>query len=302
MDLKTERLHGRTLHYAVAGEGPVLLLIHGMGGGGAEWRAVIEPLAQSHTVIAPDLPGYGRSAPSGDYSVGGLASNLRDLLLVLGHERATFVGHSFGGGVAIQFTHQFPEFVERLVLVSSGGLGQEVSLPVRAVALPGAGWFIAVTAPAVRWAVPHFERHSVLGFGLSGDLVEMANVYALLADRERRNAFLATLRSVVDTRGQRVSAVDRLHLVEDIPVLIIWGSRDPFVPARHGERAHLAIPGSRLEVFDGVGHQPQLQAPAKFLAALERFLDETEPAQFYRVSLQARFRAAPIDRADGGSQ
>jgi len=132
-------LHGRSVTYAEAGEGPVLLLIHGMGGSFENWQAVIEPLALGHTVIAPDLPGHGESAPGGgDYSLGALAAGLRDLLLALDHERATLVGHSLGGGIAMQLTYQFPEMVERLVLVSSGGLGPEVSPILRSPALPGA--------------------------------------------------------------------------------------------------------------------------------------------------------------------
>src|SRR5690349_17014055 len=151
VEVKTETLHGRSVTYAEAGEGPVLLLIHGMGGTSANWYEVIEPLSRTHTVIAPDLPGHGASAPGGgDYSVGGLAAGLRDLLVALGHERATLVGHSLGGGIAMQFAYQFPEMVERLVLVSSGGLGPEVSPLLRAAALPGAGPFIAATAPLIR--------------------------------------------------------------------------------------------------------------------------------------------------------
>src|SRR4051812_38978214 len=122
MKMKTATLHGRSVSYAEAGSGPVLMLIHGMGGSSDNWRAVIEPLARNYTVIVPDLPGHGASGPvAGDYSVGGLAAGVRDLLLVLGHRRATLVGHSLGGGVAMQFAYQFPEVLERLVLVSSGG-------------------------------------------------------------------------------------------------------------------------------------------------------------------------------------
>src|SRR5208282_3466360 len=140
-------LHGRPVTYVQAGSGPVLLLIHGMAGTYESWQAVIEPLARRHTVLAADLPGHGASAPGGgDYSLGALAAGLRDLLIGLGHERATLVGHSLGGGIAMQFSYQFPEIVERLVLVSSGGLGRQVSPVLRAAALPGADLFIAATA------------------------------------------------------------------------------------------------------------------------------------------------------------
>jgi pimeloyl-ACP methyl ester carboxylesterase len=294
VETKTVQVHGRAVSYAEAGSGPLLLLIHGMAGTADNWRAVIEPLARAHTVIAPDFPGHGRSAPGGgDYSLGSLATGLRDLLLTLGHDRATLVGHSLGGGVAMQFTYQFPEMVERLVLVSSGGLGPEVSPLLRAAALPGADLFIGATAEIGQ------RVGSVLGRGLgaigmrpNADLAEVARGYASLADAERRKAFLATLHAVVGTAGQRVAAVDRLYLAEALPLLIIWGERDPIIPVAHAEEAHRTLPNSRLEIFEGAGHLPQLEEPGRFVAALERFLAETEPAKFNRDEWRARFKTA----------
>jgi len=291
---RTVMLHGRAVTYAGAGSGPVLLLIHGMAGTFENWREVIEPLARHHTVIAPDLPGHGGSEPGGgDYSLGALAAGLRDLLGALGHDRATLVGHSLGGGIAMQFAYQFPEITERLVLVSSGGLGPEVSPVLRAAALPGADLFIAATAGAARSAGTAVGRGlSAVGLRPNADVAEVARGYASLADGERRAAFLATLRSVVGTRGQRVHAGDRLYLAEGVPVLIVWGARDPIIPVHHGQQAHQAIPGSRLEVFDGVGHLPQLEAPGRFIAVLERFLDETAPARFDSEDWRSRLQPA----------
>jgi len=294
ISFETVTLHGRESGYLVGGEGPVLLLIHGMAGTCENWRSVLEPLARHNTVIAPDLPGHGLSAGGpGDYSLGNLAAGLRDLLLVLGHERATLVGHSLGGGIAMQFSYQFPELVERLVLVSSGGLGLEVSPVLRAAALPGADLFIAATAATGQ------KLGGAIGNGLSklgmkpaADVAEVARGYGSLAEPARRKAFLATLRSVVDTEGQRVSAADRFYLAESVPVLIVWGARDPIIPVRHGEDAHRALPGSKLEVFDGVGHLPQIEQPGHFIAVLEDFLAETEPAQFDRDEWRARFKVA----------
>jgi pimeloyl-ACP methyl ester carboxylesterase len=294
MKPKSVLVHGRSVNCVEAGSGPVLLLIHGMAGNFGNWQEVIGPLARHHTVIAPDLPGHGASAPSaGDYSLGAHAAGLRDLLVVLGHERATLVGHSLGGGIAMQFAYQFPEITERLVLVSSGGLGPEVSPILRAAALPGADLFIAATAAAGRSA------GAALGRGLAAvrlrpttDLAEVARGYASLADPDRRAAFLGTLRAVISVGGQRIYAGDRLYLTEGIPILIIWGARDTIIPVRHAEHAHQAIPGSRLEIFDGVGHLPQLEAPARFVATLERFLEQTEPAQFDPGQWRARFRPA----------
>src|SRR5271169_782456 len=256
---RTVALHGRSVTYFQEGSGPLLLLIHGMAGTYENWQAVIEPLARDHTVLAPDLPGHGASAPGGgDYSLGALAAGLRDLLIALGHERATIVGHSLGGGIAMQFAYQFPEITERLVLVCSGGLGPEVSPVLRAAALPGASLFIAATAGPGRVAGSAVARGlAAVGLQPKPDLAEVARGYASLADPGHRDAFLATLRSVVGTGGQRVSAGDRLYLTEGVPVLIIWGERDPIIPVRHGEEACQAIAGSRLEIFDGVGHMPQ---------------------------------------------
>ena len=290
-------LHGRSVTYAQLGSGPVLLLIHGMGGTFENWQAVIEPLARHHTVVAPDLPGHGTSAPGGgDYSLGALAAGLRDLLIALGHERATLVGHSLGGGIAMQFAYHFPEITERLVLVSSGGLGPEVSPVLRAAALPGADLFIAATAGPGRTVGSAIARGlAAVGLRPNTDVAEVLRGYSSLAEPDRRAAFLATLRSVIGTGGQRVHAGDRLYLAEGTPVLIIWGARDPIIPLRHGENAHKAIPGSHLEVFEGVGHLPQLEAPGRFVAVLERFIAENEPARFDSAQWRGRLRIAGSD-------
>jgi len=290
----TVTLHGRPVSYVQAGSGPLLLLIHGIAGSVENWREVIEPLARRHTVVAASLPGHGRSAPSGgDYSLGALAAGLRDLLVALGHERATLVGHSLGGGVAMQFAYQFPEATERLVLVSSGGLGPEVSLILRAATMPGAGLFIGATTAVGATVGSKLARAlAVVGVRPSADVAEIARGYAALVDRDRRTAFLATLRSVVGTGGQRVNAEDRLYLSEGMPVLIIWGARDPIIPVRHAETAHKAISGSRLEVFENVGHLPQLEVPGRFVTALERFIVETEPSPFDVERWRGRLRFA----------
>lgn len=292
LEHSTITLHGRSVSFVTAGSGPVLLLIHGMAGTLENWREVIEPLAQHHTVVAPDLPGHGGSAPgAGDYSLGALAAGLRDLLLALGHERATLVGHSLGGGVAMQFSYQFPEATERLILVSSGGLGPEVSPILRAAALPGAGAFIGVTAGLGSTVGTTIGRGlAAVGLRPSPDVAEVARGYASLVDPQRRAAFLATLRGVIDLGGQRVQAADRLYLAEEVPVLIIWGERDPIIPVAHGRSAHEAIPGSHLEVFEGVGHLPQLESPARFVSVVERFIVDNEPARFDAEHWRERLR------------
>ncbi len=292
MSFKTAELHGREISYLGGGQGSALLMIHGIAVSSEHWRDVLEPLADHHTIVAPDLPGHGMSVGGpGDYSLGNLATGLRDLLLTLGHERATLVGHSLGGGIAMQFAYQFPEMVERLVLVSSGGLGSEVSPVLRAAALPGADLFIAATAGVGEKAGSAIARGmAAVGMRPGPDVAEVARGYAALAEPERRKAFLATLRSVVGTKGQEVSASDRLYLAEEVPVLIVWGARDPIIPVRHGEEAHEALPGSQLEIFEGAGHMPQVEQPVRFIAVLERFLAENEPANFDREEWLARLK------------
>ena len=287
-------LHGRSLSYVEVGSGPVLLLIHGVAGTLENWRAVIELLSQQYTVVASDLPGHGLSAPgAGDYSLGALATGLRDLLVALGHERVTLVGHSLGGGIAMQFAYQFPEMTERLVMVSSGGLGAEVSGILRAATLPGAELFIAATAAVGGvFGKPAGRGLAAIGWHPSADVAEVARGYASLVDRNRRTAFLATLRGVVGSRGQRVQAGDRLYLAEGMPVLIVWGARDPIIPVQHGESAHAAIPGSRLEIFEGVGHLPQIEAPERFVAVVTRFIAETEVSPFDPNLWRSRLRRA----------
>jgi pimeloyl-ACP methyl ester carboxylesterase len=282
-DVEVQRasIHGHDLVFSVAGSGPVMLLVHGMAGCSSTWRDVIPVLAEHFTVVAPDLPGHGASAkPRGDYSLGALADTLRDLLVVLGYDSATVVGRSHGGGVAMQFAYQFPERCERLVLVSSGGLGEEVNVLLRGLSLPGAEfvlafgcnrWVHAAGATVVR-ALGH------LGAKPGPQFTDMWDSYASLTDAEARAAFLQTLRSVVDHAGQRVSATDRLYLTGDVPTLIVWGDRDPILPVRHAYTTHAAIPGSRLEIFEGVGHYPNREDPDRFARVLTDFMSSTDPA------------------------
>ena len=243
-------------------------------------------------MVAPDLPGHGGSAPgAGDYSLGALAAGLRDLLVVLGHEHATLVGHSLGGGIAMEFAYQFPEMSDRLVLVSSGGLGTEVSAILRAATLPGAELFIAATASLGSTIAGRVGRGlAAVGLHPSADVAEVARGYGSLVDRDRRAAFLATLRGVVGSGGQRVHANDRLYLAEGMPVLIVWGARDPIIPVQHGEQAHKAVPGSRLEIFEEAGHLPQVEAPYRFVATVERFMTDTEPSPFDPEQWRSRLR------------
>jgi pimeloyl-ACP methyl ester carboxylesterase len=228
-------------------------------------------------VIAPDLLGHGESAkPMGDYSLGAFASGLRDFLAALDVPRATIVGHSFGGGIAMQLAYQHPEVCDRLVLVSSGGLGREVSWMLRLLTLPGAEQLMPLIFPRVVAARGEDLRRMLARIGLrSPRLTEMWRSYASLAGAENRKAFVRTIRGVIEPGGQIVSAVDRLYLAANLPALIVWGDRDDIIPVAHATVAHEAIPGSRLEILHGVGHFPHVEAPDRFVAVLTDFLAST---------------------------
>jgi pimeloyl-ACP methyl ester carboxylesterase len=276
------RLHGHRLHYRIGGEGPLLVLVHGITNSSASWEPVLATLARRFTVIAPDLLGHGDSAkPRGDYSLGANASLLRDFMLALGHERATIVGHSLGGGIAMQFAYQFPDRIERLVLVSSGGLGREVTALLRAVALPGAEFVLPLLAsgPLVTAGTTISGWIERIGVRLGSDVAAMATGFASLQDIEARRAFVQTARAVIDAGGQRVNATDKLYLAEAVPTLLLWGDRDPIIPARHGIRAHELMPGSRLRIFAGAGHFPHHDDPAGFAAAITEFVETTQPSE-----------------------
>jgi len=275
-------LHGHRLSYRTGGHGPLLVLVHGITNSSASWEPVLATLGQRFTVIAPDLLGHGDSAkPRGDYSLGANASLLRDLMLALGHQRATIVGHSLGGGIAMQMAYQFPERVERLVLVSSGGLGRQVTPLLRAVALPGAELVLPLLAsePLVNAGAKVGGWIARIGLRVGTDVAAMATGVASLQDIEARRAFVHTARSVIEIGGQRVSATDKLYLAEAVPTLILWGDRDTIIPARHGIRAHELMPGSRLRIFDGARHFPHHDDPAGFAAEITDFVDATQPSE-----------------------
>jgi pimeloyl-ACP methyl ester carboxylesterase len=263
-------LHGHRAIYRIAGSGPPVVLIHGMVNSSRHWERVALQLAERHTVIAPDLLGHGDSAtPRGDYSLGAHAASIRDLLSAIGIERASIVGHSYGGGVAMQFFWQFPQRTERLALISSGGLGREVSPLLRSMALPGMSKVLAAAAH------PRVVRALAAG---GPQPRAVARALRPLSSPGTREAFLQTLRSVIDVRGQRVSATDRLYLLEAMPTLIAWGERDHTIPIAHGIAAHQTIPHSRFETLPKAAHFPHLEDPDGLAAALADFLATTQPA------------------------
>ncbi len=286
-------LHGRQFRYLEAGRGSLVVLLHGIAGSSATWSKVIPRLSDHHTVIAPDLLGHGESAKPqlGDYSLGAYANLIRDLLEALGQPRGTIVGHSLGGGVALQFAYQFPERCERLVLVSSGGLGREVHPILRAAALPGAElvlpWLAAGAARGIGTMMRAMEK---IGFRASADLGETWRSFVSLEQPEARRSFLHTVRSIIDLGGQLVSATDKLYLAKGLPTMIVWGERDPLIPVRHALSTHELMTGSRLEIFPGAGHYPYLDDPERFAAILLDFIRTTKPRSFDAQQLRTSLR------------
>lgn len=271
------RLSGGDIAFTLAGTGPVVVLIHGLGGTRQTWHHLIPALAHAHTVIALDLPGHGESdPPAGDYSLGAHACAIRDLLLALGHQHATIVGHSLGGGVALQTAYQFPDRIDRLVLISSGGLGVEVAPILRAATLPGAQTVVAGLAriPAaltqrMMTLLPHLAA--------SPDASALAGVLRGLASAQQRRAFLCTARAVIDWRGQTVSAIRQFGLLRDVPILVAWGTRDTTIPPHHHQSFAESVPHAVMVEIPGAGHYPHETAPWQLLQAMDTFLATTTP-------------------------
>jgi pimeloyl-ACP methyl ester carboxylesterase len=288
LPLQHVSIHGHSVGYRRAGAGEPILLIHGLAGSSRTWDDVIPQLVEHYDVIAPDLLGHGESAkPLGDYSLGAFASGVRDLLSVLDIPSVTVVGHSFGGGIAMQLAYQHPHLVDRLVLVGSGGLGREVSWLLRILTLPGAEYLMPLWFPK-----PLVDRATDVGRQLgrrnirSPKLGEMWRAYSSLAGAPNRTAFVRTMRGIIDPGGQIVSALDRLYLAAHLPTLIIWGDQDGIIPVEHAYAAHEAIETSRLEILEGVGHFPHVESPEVFNDVLLDFMESTKPASTRHEALR----------------
>ena len=295
VDLTVEHvtIHGHDRAYVKLGSGPALLLLHGLACNHTTWTPVMRQLAKHYTVIAPDLLGHGESAkPRADYSVAGYANGMRDLMTVLDIDKVTVVGHSFGGGVAMQFAYQFPERTERLVLVSSGGLGREVSPLIRLITLPG--WEHAIglaTLPGVRQVgkaalrALQNPKHAA-----TRDLAEVADIYEALSDSRARFALRRLVTGVIDLRGQVVTMRDRAYLTQAMPILVVWGAEDMVLPVSHTHALESIAPGAVVEVFANSGHFPHKDQPERFVRVLHSFIRNTRPATYHRGRWRALLR------------
>jgi pimeloyl-ACP methyl ester carboxylesterase len=230
-------------------------------------------------VIAPDLPGHGESnAPAGDYSLGAHAAALRDLMVVLGYSSTSVAGHSLGGGIALQFAYQFPSRIRRLLLISSGGLGPELSVLLRAATLPGAATIVAGLASLPESVTRSLFPTVILpGLLARQDAGPAAGLLRGLAGSGQRAAFLRTARSVADWHGQTVSANRQLVLLTDIPVMIAWGSNDKTIPPHHHRALARQLPEPHLVEIANAGHYPHETAPEALTSAILAFLASTTP-------------------------
>ncbi|GAA1937874.1 alpha/beta fold hydrolase [Nocardioides marmoribigeumensis] len=299
LEVQYVTIHGHRRAFVKAGSGPAILLLHGMACDHTTWNPIIRRLARRHTVIAPDLLGHGRSdKPRADYSVGGYANGMRDLLTVLGIDRVTVVGHSLGGGVAMQFAYQFPERTERVALIAPGGLGREVTPIIRAVTLPGFHTAMGLaTLPGVRHAVTGSLRGlKRTGHPVLRDLGEIADIVEHLKDPRSRRALAHVVRACVDLRGQIITMVDRAYLTQEMPLCLIWGQDDQVIPATHAARIRSVAPGVRVTITPGCGHFPHKEDPELVVSTLERFIRTTQPATHHR----GRWRALLKNGAPAG--
>jgi pimeloyl-ACP methyl ester carboxylesterase len=304
--LQFRTIHGYRRAFRVAGSGPAILLIHGIGDNSTTWSTVQTKLAQRFNVIAPDLLGHGKSdKPRADYSVAAYANGMRDLMSVLDIDRVTVIGHSLGGGVAMQFAYQFPQLVDRLILVGAGGVTKDVNIALRWASLPvlGSEALAVLRLPLVLPVMQAMGRVAGAAFGSTGlgrDLPDVLRILADLPEPTASSAFARTLRAVVDWRGQVVTMLDRCYLTQSVPVQLIWGSRDSVIPVSHARMAHSAMPGSQLEVFERSGHFPFHDDPDRFVEVVQRFIDSTEPAAYDQDYLRNLLRAGISEGAISG--
>ena len=303
--LEYRTIHGYRRAFRVAGSGPAILWIHGIGDNSTTWSTVQSKLAQRFTVIAPDLLGHGKSdKPRADYSVAAYANGMRDLLSVLDLDRVTVIGHSLGGGVAMQFAYQFPQLVERLILVGAGGVTKDVNVALRIASLPmGSEALAFLRLPLVLPALQAVGRVAGALMGstpMGRDIPQVLRILADLPEPTASSAFARTLRAVVDWRGQVVTMLDRCYLTQSVPVQLIWGDGDSVIPVSHAQMAHAAMPGSLLEIFDGSGHFPFHDDPDRFVEVVQQFIDSSEPAVYDQDYLRDLLRTGAREGAISG--
>ncbi|MGH7883617.1 MAG: alpha/beta fold hydrolase [Candidatus Dormibacteraceae bacterium] len=266
------------IHHLWGGRGSPLLMIHGLGSAGyLEYRHALPELVRKHRVLAPDLPGFGRSEkPPVRYGIPLFTRTLRGYLDALKVERTTVVGTSLGGRLAMELALRYPRRISRVVLVNSFGLGLPGQLFYGLLALPGVGELILwmtkvglgrISFPLFRGFAARLKLVGNVEQSLDSDyLTALSEIYA---DPGAAQAYLATVRALIlHSLPSRLAELSRLKM----PVDLIWGREDRLFPLIHAEQAHRLLTGSRLAVIEGAGHSPQNENPAEFNRALLSFL------------------------------
>lgn len=277
--VRTIKVCGSRLAYRESGpaDGEPVLLIHGLASDSGTWDLSFGPLCgRGLRVIAVDLLGHGASdKPPTGYTLDDFADQLCGVYSALGLERATLCGHSLGGAVAVHFGYHHPDRVKRLVLVSAGGLGREVHPVLRAAALPIApsvlGWAMR---PGMRALYRNPRLHRLLHL-TPDNLVNLTRAGRALGDQAGRAAFFAALRAVIAPSGQRGSFLEMRYLADHVPTLLVWSERDGVIPVAHARATQAHLPGSRLVVFPGGGHEPHRRNAAEFADAVASFIAAT---------------------------
>jgi pimeloyl-ACP methyl ester carboxylesterase len=276
---RTVQAGGCALSYTEAGpaDGPPLILLHGLASDGSTWDRAVPPLAaRGLRVIALDLLGHGCSdKPRSGYLLPDFGRSLDEFMGALGLASATIGGHSLGGAIAVYFGYHYPHRVDRLVLVSAGGLGREVHPVLRAATLPGVPVLLGgMLHPVIRGVYRSPALHRLLRL-TPENLVNLRRAARALGDRRGREVFFAALRGVVQPLGQRGSFIEMRYLAEHVPTLLVWTEQDVVIPVTHAHLTHAHLPGSQMVVFPGGGHEPHRRHAAAFADAVAAFTTST---------------------------
>jgi pimeloyl-ACP methyl ester carboxylesterase len=284
---------GYRMAYVTGGAGEPIVFLHGLGQSSSTWETILPPLAHHFRVFAVDMLGCGRSdKPRIDYSLWALATYTRYFMDAVGIERAHLVGHSLGGGIAMHAAFQYPERVDRLALMATGGLGRDLRLLLRIATLPGASLALAGLTSPLWMRFVEQVRISKLTVPLARENMRM---WVRLGDADHRRVFMRMLHGVCNITGQTVSAVERLPLMRQ-PVLLVWGERDNTIPPIHARRAAALIQNCQLEILSGCKHYPPLEKPEVVAPLLDRFL----LAPDHLPAATAAETLAGLERADHG--
>lgn len=267
------RVEGCRLHWVdcegIKPCGPPLVLLHGLSDSYSSWMHLVPPLARDRRVLVPDLPGHGLSArPDASYELQWYAHLMARWLESRGLESVDVVGHSFGGGVALMMLPECRQRIRRLILVSSGGLGREISFLLRLASIP---YLVEL------FGQPFMGPATRLGLMATGGAFSQkdgAKRSAMNARSGSARAFARTVRDIIDWRGQRRSFLERPSDLALPPIAVFWGDRDAVIPVSHARALAQSMDGVRLTVFDGCGHYPHHEQPEAFVRAVGSFLGD----------------------------